>query len=335
MSLILSRPFIINTNYYTFELPNLQLESIDTPEGLPSPITNIALQCQLGKAISQIPEVMGGVVTSAQAGAIQRETEKWMASFPPTYSITDPDTQYDRDYHYVTFQRYQLHAIGYMTILAPFKLSLTKDANLDMSDADREIRQTAVQCALKLMDIARQLLEFLLPVNAKFFLATFLIFDTAAYLCSAITHDTTRTLPQREKVIETIASALNMLEHVRSTKLGATCYAILRKVMSYLPQDVRDTLLHDSTSPESSIEGPRTPPVAQQHPDPSSAGHIPDANSVSAPSIPDAGLPTTMGMGFSDAETVMPQLTSLDDLSNMDLGSLSQIWDWGYLGLDP
>lgn len=58
-------------------------------------------------------------------------------------------------------------------------------------------------------------------------------------------------------------------------------------------------------------------------------------NSVSAPGIPDAGLLTTVGMGFSDAETVMPQLTNLDDLSNMDLGSLSQIWDWGYLGLNP
>lgn len=331
MSLILPRPFIINTNCYSFELPNLQLESIDTPEGLPSPITNIALQCQLGKAVSQIPEVMGGTVSSAQAGAIKQETEKWMASFPPAYSITDPDTQYDRDYHYVTFQRYQLQAIGYMTILAPFKMSLTKNADSDMSDADRDIRQTAVECALKLMDIARQLLEFLLPVNAKFFLATFLIFDTAAYLCSAITHDTARTLPQREKVIETVASALNMLEHVRSTKLGATCIAILRKVLSYLPQDVKDILLR-----ESSIEGPITSSEAQQHPEPSSStGHIPDMNSGSSLGIPDATLPTTVGMGFSDAETVMPQLTSLDDLSNMDLGSLSQIWDWGYLGLNP
>ena len=327
MSLILSRPFIINTNYYSFELPNLQLENIDTPEGLPSPITNIALQCQLGRAISQLPEVMGGTVSLAQADAIQRETEKWMASFPPPYNITNPDTQYDRDYHFVTFQRYQLQAIGYMTIFAPFKTSLTKDA--DPSNADRDIRQTAVECALKLMDIARQLLEFLLPVNAKFFLATFLIFDTAAYLCSAITHDTTRTLPQREKVIETIASALNMLEHVRSTKLGATCLAILKKVMSYLPRDVRDNLLR-----ENSIEGPIFPPETQQRPEKSSTGHIPDMDSISAPGIPDVGLPTTMGMGFSGAETVMPQLTSLDDLSSMDLGSLSQIWDWGYLGLN-
>lgn len=327
MSLILSRPFIINTNYYSFELPNLQLESIDTPEGLPSPITNIALQCQLGRAISQIPEIMGGTVSLAQAAAIQRETEKWMASFPPPYNITNPDTQYDRDYHYVTFQRYQLQAIGYMTILAPFKTSLTKDA--DPSNADRDIRQTAVECALKLMDIARQLLELLLPVNAKFFLATFLIFDTAAYLCSAITHDTTRTLPQREKVIETIASALNLLEHVRSTKLGATCLAILKKVMSHLPQDVMDILLR-----ENSIEGPIIPPETQQRPEQSSTGHIPDMNSVSAPGIPNAGLPTTMGMDFSDAETVMPRLTSLDDLSSMDLGSLSQIWDWGYFGLN-
>lgn len=37
-------------------------------------------------------------------------------------------------------------------------------------------------------------------------------------------------------------------------------------------------------------------------------------------------------MGFYNAGATMPQVTNLDDLSNMDLGGLSQIWDWGYLG---
>lgn len=52
---MLSRPFIINTSYYSFELPNLRLEGPDTPEGLPSPIAHVALQCQLGEVMAKYP----------------------------------------------------------------------------------------------------------------------------------------------------------------------------------------------------------------------------------------------------------------------------------------
>lgn len=119
-------------------------------------------------------------------------------------------------------------------ILAPLKLTLTRTADSSMSDTEKSMQQTAVHCAIGLIDISRQLLECLLPVNAKFYLATFLIFDTAAYLCSAIAHNV-GNLPQREKTTETIGSALNMLDQVRNTKLGAICYAILRKILPNLP----------------------------------------------------------------------------------------------------
>lgn len=128
------------------------------------------------------------------------------------------------------------------------------------------MRRTAVHCALKLMEISRQLLDCLLPINAKFYLATFLIFDTAACLSSAIAHDSDYSLPQREKSIETIGLALNMLDHVRNTKLGATCYAILQKVVPQLPQELTEKILHESMSPGSSStgRGPSTPPDGHQ-----------------------------------------------------------------------
>lgn len=97
---MLSRPFIINTSYYSFELPNLRLEGPDTPEGLPSPIAHVALQCQLGEVMAKYPMFRGGILSPAQAGPIQKAAENWMASFPPAYSIASPDTQWDKDYHY-------------------------------------------------------------------------------------------------------------------------------------------------------------------------------------------------------------------------------------------
>lgn len=50
--------------------------------------------------------------------------------------------------------------------------------------------------------------------------------------------------------------------------------------------------------------------------------------------IVESGVPATTESGSSDAEAMAP-MTSLDDLSNMVLGGLSQIWDWGYLGFNP
>lgn len=46
--------------------------------------------------------------------------------------------------------------------------------------------------------------------------------------------------------------------------------------------------------------------------------------------IVESGVPATTESGSSDAEAMAP-MTSLDDLSNMVLGGLSQIWDWGIL----
>lgn len=322
---MLARPFVINTNYYSFELPNLRLESPDMPEGVPSPIAHIVLQCELGKEMSKIPEVPGGMMSPEQADSIQRTAENWMASFPQSYSLTNSDMRWDKDYRYVAFQRYQLQSIGHMMIFFPVKLILTRSVD-SMTDTEKNMRRTAVHCALKLMEVSRQLLDCLLPINAKFYLATFVIFDTAACLCSAIAHDRDYTLPQREKIIETIGSALNMLEQVRNTKLGAICYAILKKIVPRLPQELAERILHESMSPGSSSTGggPRTPSDGYQDDQQFLPGHT--TGMIGAPpttSAFDPGLPSSSGMEFYNAGATMHQVTSLDDLSNMDLGGLS------------
>lgn len=329
---MLARPSIINTQYYGFELPNLRLESPDMPEGLPSPVAHVALQCQLGQEMSKIPGVMAGSLLPGQAGPIRQELAKWMASFPPVLQLKNPDTQYDADYHYVVFQRYQLNCIGQMLSFVPVKLSLTKPVDSNTTEVELEMRRTAIDSSFELLDVARQMLDYLLPYNAKFYLGIFLIFDTAAYLCSAVAHDYTHTLHQREKVIDAIASALNTLENVRNTKLGATCYAVFRKILSSLPPDLRETIFQGfSTSPESSAGGPKTP--SDGHHD----LHDTQTLSMSTPfTIPDeiSGLtiPTT-GLDLPTSGTVAPELAGIETLTSAELGGLSQIWDWGYLGL--
>lgn len=239
MSLLLSRPPIINQSYSSFELPNVQLESHAAEDGPPSPVIHIAIQVELGRVIGRVPATMGGTFDNAQAESLKSDIERWFASLPSAYQETNPDTQWDNEHLYVPLQRLQLHAVGYMTMLLPFKAYLTRIHDLESTDVDRARRETAVDIALHLMEVSRRLFDHVFPLNfplnGKFHLVTFLIFDTAAYLCSAIIHDKSRTLPRRDNVIQAIGLACSLMGKLAPiTKTGAICYRVLSRLAKSL-----------------------------------------------------------------------------------------------------
>lgn len=92
MSMLLSRPLIINHSCSTFTLPNLHLEDSAIYPGLPSPFTHMALEAQLCRTISLKIGEVDGPFSTEQVLAYQREGEDWLSSFPLAYSITEPDT---------------------------------------------------------------------------------------------------------------------------------------------------------------------------------------------------------------------------------------------------
>ncbi|KAE8375227.1 hypothetical protein BDV26DRAFT_268310 [Aspergillus bertholletiae] len=151
MSYLLYRPIIINNNC-SVELPNLRLESPDSQIELPSPITHMALQCQLGQMISKIPVMFDENPSPLQSVAIQEETEKWFASFPSAFRLINPDTRWDNSHKYVTMQRYQLHAIGYMVKLMPVKQYLVQNLDPDTSSVQKDLLSSAIDYALKLIE---------------------------------------------------------------------------------------------------------------------------------------------------------------------------------------
>lgn len=336
MSLLLSRPFIINSNYCSFELPNLRLESPECEEGLPSPITPLALECQLGQMISKIPGVMGGILSPSQAVAIQQETERWFASLPPVFSLTSPDTRWDTAHNYILVKRSTLHVIGHMVMLLPLKQCLTKTMDADSISIEKSLQPMAVDCALKLLEVSRQHLSYLPPRNMNFHFAPFLIFDTAAFLCSAILHDPSRRLYQRDRVIEGIGLALESLrQSSRHSKTSTRCYGILFKLGSSMALSPAEKRMAGYKSSEDSTGGPRTPPDNQ-----------PTESSTNVPVMDDSvHISRQFGTGMSgmdgfnafatpDADTLDSEMAELADIPDLDLGELSQIWDWDNLDLD-
>jgi hypothetical protein len=329
MSVMLSRPLIINHSCCSLEMPNLQLESAPgTDPDLPSPIAHMALQAQLAQTLSKIPGVTDNILPAEQVVTVRQEIEKWFASFPPAYKITDPDTQWDKKYRYVPLQRCQMHASGYMILFHSLKPYLTRDADSNMSDMETSLRAAAVDCSLKLLEAARRLFDGVFPVNAKFHFVIFLNFDTAATLCSAIFHDTNRSLPRRDKVIEAIRLLLNMMERLsHMTKMGAICYASLSKLVANLPLSSEERTLSDSASPESSDAIPDFLGAQQ-----TLLGHdgISSKNPMPSREMLQTGVYTPPSLG--EMETSLPM--DLSDLSHMDFGELGQLWDWNMLDLN-
>ncbi|KAI2824310.1 transcriptional regulator family: Fungal Specific TF [Aspergillus niger] len=333
MSLLLSRPFIINSSCCSLELPNLRLETPNTEANTPSPVTSISLQCQLGQRISTIPGVMSGILLPNQAIAIQQEVTRWTETFPPIFHLTAPDTTYDHTHTYIPMQRHQLHALAHMVTFMPLKPCLTINPTTHTPNLEKSLQPTAVSCALNLMLSAQQLLSHLLPANGKFHFAPFLMFDTAAYLCSALIHDKHRDLPQRDKVLECISLALSTLKDVaRTAKTGATCYAVLAKIVGNIPLSAQEREV---------IWAQRSPATTSTTDIIDDAGRSSSDDNIT--SQQDNGMVSSVpgGLGSSGITPDMHASAGglgLDGIPSMDLdldlSDLNQIWDWDNLGLD-
>ncbi|KAJ5166940.1 uncharacterized protein N7482_005721 [Penicillium canariense] len=335
MSLLLSRPFIINAIYYPFELPNMQLECVDSEAGPPSPISHISYQCELGKIISRVPGTMGGTIDVTQAYPIKSDIDQWLTSLPPAYRETNPDTQWDEQYVYVPLQRRQLHTIGYMTMLLPFKSFLTKTFDVQSSDADRASRGTAVDIAAHLMEVSHRLFNHVYPLNAKFHLVTFVIFDTAAFLCSAVIHDRDHSLPQQKLVFQTISLACSLMQRLgQITKTGAVCYPVLVRLANSLSTSSRRTASFAGIEDETSIRGndsfgPSPDLDASAVSDSISPGSLSSFLDSMAPGA--IFWPASLDLSVPGMET--PPITGLSDFSDLDVGQFDRIWDWQNLDL--
>lgn len=337
MSLLLSRPLIINHCYCPFELPNMHIECHDSKTGPPSPFSHIASQCELGKIISRVTASMEGAIDPIQAYSVKSDIDQWFATLPPAYRETDPDTQWDEKHIYVPLQRNQMQAIGYMTMLVPFKAYLTKTFDSYSSEADKALRSTAADIAVHLMDISHRLFDHVYPLNAKFHLVTFLIFDTAAFLSSAMIHDKDHSLPQRENIIQKISLACSLMQKLAQiTKTGAICYPVLVRLAKSLSTSSKKTAsFTEINGGVSSLGVNGAGPSPELELDAfSSLGSTSTESSSSSlgPLGPnEIFLPASLDLSVPGMET--PPLISVGDFSNLDVGQFDQIWDWQNLDL--
>jgi hypothetical protein len=281
-----------------------------------------------------------GPFSPEQVLAYEREVEDWFSSFPPAYSITEPDTSWDKEHPYIVLQRRQLHATAYMIKLGPLKPYITKIVNGITPEIDQAFQSIGVDCCLKLMEASQRIFDLIFPISAKFHLVIFCIFDTAAILCSALIHDKARSLPQRHQVVKAIETALTMLEQFSLiTNTGAMSYKIISTLVAGLPLSSQERQVLSSIPPLRQPEHPNQPlPETMVASDSFSDSTSSNTNMTTFPSTeitePAAYTytPTVGNWHFPQDPTF--QSTSLSDLDGIDFGELSQVWDWENLNLD-
>jgi hypothetical protein len=232
-------------------------------------------------------------------------------------------------------QRKQLHTIAYMVMLMPLKPCLTSDVQQDSTSIEKSLQPTAIDIALKLIKAAHQLLDCMLPINAKFHFAPFTMFDTAASLCSAVIHDHGRCLPQRDEAIGAIGVTLGTLEQIsQSTKTAAICYSVLSKIVDKLSLTQEEELILRSKSSDSPLRGVKTPSDSQLTLDAVPSIDFGINNNLQPLGAHNPEMYVSTMSDYSSLEPLAPPSSDLQDLFSMDLGELGQIWDLENLGLD-
>lgn len=338
MSAWLGRPNLIDQKNLSFRFPNLKLDQSATEPNLISPFAHMALQAQLGRRVAASLEVSDAIptkLTADQVLSIESECDKFIEELPAIFRLEDPDTSLDERHPYFVFQRHQLHCVVLVTMLDFLKPFLTRDWRDKATDRDEEFRRMGVDIALRLLKVARKLFDHEFPINAKFHMVVFSIFDTATLLCSAIIHDQDHILPHREEVVDAIESSLDMLHQLSlTTKLGACSYRFLQKLVQATPDLSRKGSSGKRQKTKlSEVPTTSSVPLASSIPPPTTNIEAVSNGMISIDLLPP--ITTTDDLSF-DLDQFLAQnpFGDIGDSTTLDMGGMEQIWDWEDLHLD-
>lgn len=329
MSAWLGRPHLIDQKNSDFKFPTLRLDS-SPDSNLLSPFAHIALQGLLARRVTQ--HLREGLhhrdyLTVDQVVAIEDECENFINELPAVFRLESPDLSLDEDHPYYISQRCQLHVVIHLTQLDFLKPYLTRSPRDVPVSHDSDFRHMGIDLSLKLLQAGRRLFDHEFPINTRFHLAVFAIFDTATILCSAIIHDIDKSLPRRDEVMDAIDGALDMLHQLSlTTKIGASSYSFLSKLVLATPELSRHA------------------PIRKRQKMGAAADRTPAWQDLTGPSVPSADY--TPSSALTDARPVTQAPTAVDLSLESDqflqdfFGTSSspyiggQAWDWDHLNLD-
>lgn len=330
----LDRPFLIDHRRCTSKPPNLKM---DTDGDIPSPFTPIFLQYQIcAKIAAKSDEERKNTVS------VLSDVEKWQASTPRIYRLSDPDTSLDASRPQIRLQRAFFGAMGCMFKMGLLKHCLTKS---ELDQVEKSLRPVGIDACLDAMHAARDLYDVLYPDDKKTHILTCCAFETACILTSALAHHKdvkNEPFPRRQEALEAIRTGLSILQALRhETKMASTSYTILSglasSILSPAPASKRQkTCFADpsfggqrSSSASDSSGGRSGGSISNTDPNAPSASPVFSLDIPSSTTTP----PDALAQGHSNYSFTDP-FAAPQAIEPADFDLLSQVWDWESLNLD-
>ncbi|KAF2742459.1 hypothetical protein M011DRAFT_267128 [Sporormia fimetaria CBS 119925] len=319
------RPHHIDQAKSDFVFPNLRLDSASEQSPY-SPFAHMSLQAMFSRMLSNSIGDTSKLanLSGDQIQGLEAVCEQFAAELPPVYALDAPDRSLDKAHSHYVYQRGQIHIVFYLVRLRFYRPYLTRATR---NAVESSFRDKGVDIGLKLVGVCSEVHDKEIPIRTKFHIVVYAIFDTAIFLCSALIHDTEKTLRNRPEVISAIDMALRMLHQISlTTKIAASSYSFLLKINKDIPE-----LSHGGPSQK------RMKATLDPKPATSSVApvHVGSEGSPATPALlhGDVLAPITLANStFSDFDQFLLD-DFLDSSAMLDFGSLDDTWGWDSLSL--
>lgn len=318
---------IIDQRVAELKHPNLKFDQIE--EGAISPFSNKFTQYTLVHRLASQFDRLSSPKDPAQVLEIQHAIDAWAAELPAELARSNPDISKDSTYPWIPLQRSQLHSFVQMVRFTPVRQFILQPIS-HMSASDRhEMRPKAVTAALNCVESALHLLHILPGVQTRFHFVLFVLFDTTAAICSAVIQDHAekKDLPQRERLLRTIALAIDGLETLppaNDSTIGAVNF--LKWLVARMPVSAEEApLLHRRSAPSSVGRGSRAEEMV-------SLSLLAPRAAISALNG-SAPLQSARSQNAEVTGSTPDNTADWETMLDMDLGVMDEIWDYTSLNL--
>lgn len=234
LSILLSRPTLIERAHCDLALPNLMLEGY-----LLSPLLPTTLLSDLVTKLSCRFSLPNKKLKASDINEYQSTVLDWTRTFPPNYSLNDPDRSGDGDHIWIVSHRHYLHMMTYWILLIPLRCHFGKSMSCNSPPAELRIRSHGIDYCLKLMDALYGMFD-----NGRarggddHQMVQFCLLDACAMLCSALLHDADGTVPRRTESLCAIDKGIAIMKQLNTTKAAQTSYAVIHQLsqqLGYMP----------------------------------------------------------------------------------------------------
>ena len=331
MSEWLCRPMLVEQKMSDVKIPNLKLDQIEG--STLSPFSNTYYQYTLVQELAVSFGRLNVPKDCRQILEVQGIITAWILTLPEELSLENPDLSKDLAYPWVVAQRKQLHCFVHMirfTVTRPLILRPSMDA----SHAERRIlRQSAVIDALNCINSALALLRALPPLRTRYHFVSFVLFDTAAAISSAIIKDSERSLPSREQLLQAIGSAIVALGNIPATNDSIPgAVKLLQFLSSQMPISTEESI----HLPEDLLG--RKPNQRRESNDHKSASGMTLSSSATPNQLKQFDTESVTENGAADhiltqGDNDLENSVDPFGISDIDLGTFDQIWDNSSLNL--